>query len=133
MGTFLGYFVKNNTNNTVLDNSILAEDGYKSNPNIQQDEDSYRDGDGVMNRKILPHEPSKFWVQTLELSEEMKAHVQTVFSSRKKTDVTYWNDETNNYEQAYIYIPDIDWTTRRMDKKTFARTYAPITITAVEY
>lgn len=133
MGTFLGFLVKNNDNNTVLDNSVLAEDGYKNNPNIQQDEDSYRDANGVLHRNVLPHAPSKAWVNTLELSEVQKAHIQTVFPNRKKTNITYWNDETNDYETADVYITDIDWITRKIDKLTNMRTYAPITVTIVEY
>jgi hypothetical protein len=51
--SFQGYLIKNG--NTVLDNSILAEEGYKSNPDQQTDEDSYTDGDGILHRNVLSH------------------------------------------------------------------------------
>ncbi|WP_167957969.1 DUF6711 family protein [Anaerosporobacter faecicola] len=139
MGTFQGYLVKNNTNNTILDNSILAEEGYKSNPDQQTDEDSYTDGDGKLHRNILSHLRSKIWIKTLELSETNKTHIQTVFPSRTTVNITYWNDERNDYVSGDFYIPDIDWVIKNIkvggttSNPTYTRTYSAIDLTLIEY
>lgn len=121
------------TNNTVLNNGILAEDGFKSNPDIQQDKDSYNDDNGDTQRTLLPHVKQKYWIKTKELTEAQKAHLQTVFPSRLTVTLKCWNDERNDYLTTKYYIPDIDWTIRKIDKVTKKRTYAPVEITLISY
>ncbi|WP_455715329.1 DUF6711 family protein [Anaerosporobacter sp.] len=128
---FEGWVIKNDS--TVLNNDLLAEKGYKSNPDQQTDEDSYTDGDGKLHRNILSHLRSKIWLSTNELSVSDKLHFQTVFPSRSVVTLTYWNDEREVYESGDFYIPDIDWTIQKINKITKERTYEPISLTLIEY
>lgn len=128
---FEGWVIKNG--NTVLNNDLLADKGYKSNPDQQTDEDSYTDGSGLLHRNILSHLRSKIWLSTNELSVAEKKHIQTVLPSRKVVKLTYWNDEREEYLSGDFYVPDIDWVIQKIDKSTFARTYDPISVTLIEY
>ncbi|SHN03904.1 hypothetical protein SAMN02746066_04554 [Anaerosporobacter mobilis DSM 15930] len=128
---FEGWVIKNGS--TVLNNDLLAEKGYKSNPDQQTDEDSYTDGNGKLHRNILSHLRSKIWLSTNELSVAEKLHIQTVLPSRRLVTLTYWNDEREAYLSGDFYVPDIDWVMQEIDKKTFSRTYEPISVTLIEY
>lgn len=128
---FEGWVIRNG--NTVLNNDLLADKGYKSNPDQQTDEDSYTDASGLLHRNILSHLRSKIWLSTNELSVTEKKHIQTVLPSRSVVTLTYWNDEREKYLSADFYVPDIDWVIQKIDKKTFARTYDPISVTLIEY
>lgn len=128
---FEGWVIKNGS--TVLNNDLLADKGYKSNPDQQTDEDSYTDGSGLLHRNILSHLRSKIWLSTNELSVEDKLHIQTVLPSRRVVTLTYWNDEREAYLSGVFYVPDIDWVIQKIDKNTFARTYDPISVTLIEY
>lgn len=128
---FEGWVIKNGS--TVLNNDLLAEKGYKSNPDQQTDEDSYTDGNGKLHRNILSHLRSKIWLSTNELSVAEKLHIQTVLPSRRVVTLTYWNDEREAYLSGDFYVPDIDWVMQEIDKDTFARTYDPISVTLIEY
>lgn len=128
---FEGWVIKNG--NAVLNNDLLADKGYKSNPDQQTDEDSYTDGDGKLHRNILSHLRSKIWLTTNELTVAEKKHIQTIFPSRRVVTLRYWNDEREAYISGDFYIPDIDWTIQKIDKKTNARTYEPISLTLIEY
>lgn len=37
--------------------------------------------------------------------------------AERKGKITYWNDETNTYKDAEVYIPDIEFTVNEIDKK----------------
>ena len=121
------------TNNIVFNNDLLEEDGYKSTPDIQQDKDSYTDDNGDTQRNILPHVKQKIWLKTNELTAMQKRHIQTVFPSRTTVKLKFWNDEREAYVTTNFYIPDIEWTIRKIDKATNDRIYAPIEITLISY
>jgi hypothetical protein len=128
---FNGYFIKANGN--ILPSYLIARKGYKSNPNIQQDLDSYRDGDGELHRNVLTHKPSKVWIKTISpLMYSEKLIIQSVFPNREVATVEYWNDESNSYQTAKFYIPDIDFTIDYIDKKG-RLVYTELEITLVGY
>lgn len=129
---FLGYLIRNSYG--TLSRDLLAENGYKSNPNIQTDKNSYTDGTGLTHRTILSHLRSKIWLTFKdEISTTEKQHVQTIFPSRTLVKLTYWNDEEEKYKSGDFYIPDIDWTIKRIDKATNTRYYSSLAITLIEY
>lgn len=127
---FKGYFIRAGANK--LPSYLLAEEGYKTNPNIRSDLDSYTDGQGVLHRNILPHLRNKIWLKTNELTYSEKLIIQSVFPDRDVANVEFWNDETNSYQTGKFYIPDIDFVTKRLDKGG-KQIYMPLEITLIEY
>ncbi len=51
----------------------------------------------------------------------------------RKANITYWNDETNTYTNAKVYVPDIDFTINEIDKKRGMVFYSSIRIALIEY
>lgn len=128
------YLLKNESGQELDLEGILKS--YRSNPNQQLDVESYRDGDGVLHRDVLPHTASKIWLTTNTLTGEKKDRIQAFFGTnfgeaRKKCTLTYWNDEVNGYLSGDFYIPDIDWEIILI--KNGERKYSPVEITLIEY
>ena len=127
---FAGYFLKKGT--TILDSTIIAPGGYKCTPCIRTDKNSYVDGDGNLHRSILPVKRSKLSITTVGmLTYEQKCALQAMFPSRDSTTLIYWNDETNDYEEATFYVPDVEFTiAQEKNSKLF---YEPISVTLIAY
>ena len=53
-------------------------------------------------------------------------------AARESVNLTYWNDEINDYSTADFYIPDIDWTIILIDDKG-QPIYEGIELTLIEY
>lgn len=134
MANFAGYLIKN-ASGAQFPNHCIIE--YKSNPNQQQDSGSWVDSEGYLHRVILPHTRSKLWITTKRLKYAEKTAIQSVFGSnfgaaRESVNLTYWNDEINDYSTADFYIPDIDWTIILIDDKG-QPIYEGIELTLIEY
>ena len=79
---------------------------------------------GYLHRDTLPHYRTKIEFETVDdLTLEEKIKIQNVMNSsiinkqERKANITYWNDETNTYTNAKVYVPDIDFTINEIDKK----------------
>ena len=85
--------------------------------------------DGVLTVKSL--------LDDITLSEKMR--IQEVMNSsitntlQRKGEITYWNDETNTYETACVYIPDTQFTIKEIDKEKKEIYYEKIRIALIEY
>ena len=127
---FAGYFLKKGT--TKLDNTIIAPGGYNNTPNRRTDKNSYIDGDGTLHRSILPVMRSTIEITTVGmLTYEQKCTLQAMFPSRDSTTLTYWNDETNAYETATFYVPDVKYTIEEV--KEGKPYYQSISVTLIAY
>jgi hypothetical protein len=112
---FAGYYIK--VNGTTFPNSLLAPEGYTNTPNIRLDKNSYRDGRGKLKRSILPEKPSTVSIKTIDnLTIGQKLIIQAFFIPRDVITMQYWNDETNDYETASFYVPEIKYTHKRLRK-----------------
>lgn len=105
---------------------------YKSTPNQKQDEDSYRDADGLLHRNILPHTCSKIEFNTPHMHLDRKTEFQSFFSSGRETlTLDYWNDEINDYSSGTFYTPDISYEIYSHSKDDII--YKPIRVAFIEY
>lgn len=106
-------------NNTAFPNSLLAYgDGYSNTPCIRIDKNSYRSGRGKLHRTILPEKPSTITIKTIdEFSYGQKLIMQAFFIPRDLITMRYWNDETNDYETAEFYVPEIKYTHKKQKNK----------------
>lgn len=116
MAAFEGYLIK--VNGTVFPNSLLAPEGYSCTPNIRTDKDSYTDGKGTTHRHILPVQRSTLNIKTIDgLTQGQLQIVQAFFIPRDKIALTYWNNEKNAYKTTDVYVPDVKYTVKFLDKK----------------
>lgn len=136
---FKGYLLK--FGNTIFPNEYLAIDKCTSTPNTRVEIEAYRD-DYTQNltRVTAPGKKTKEEYYTKDdLTLEDKITIQNIMKSglidelQRKYHVTFWNDETNSYQEADIYIPDITYTRKQIDEKNNTIIYESIKIATVEY
>ncbi len=110
-----GYVLKVGSN--IFPNALLAKGGYSNIPNRRQDKNSYTDARGTTHRNILPVKRTTSKIKTVDLTYGQKLIVQAFFPNRDYVTAERWNDEINDYEVGVCYVPDVEYTIDRIDKK----------------
>lgn len=112
---FEGYYIK--VNGTTFPNDLLAKEGYSNTPCIRTDKNSYVDGKGALHRTILPVKRSTLKINTIDgFTYGQKLIMKAFFIPRDVITITYWNDETDAYETARFYVPEITYIHKSQDK-----------------
>lgn len=130
---YRGYLLK--FGDIIMPNKYFFE--YSSTPDQRLDSDAERDNNGYLQRSTLPDGKSDITFSTHIMSLDEKIYFQSMIKSsiindaQRKCKVTYWNDETNNYETGYFYIPDVEYSI--MDAGTKDILYNPISVELIEY
>lgn len=124
----------------VFPHEYIKKGGWKSTPNQRLENDPWSDTKGYLHRDVMDHNRTKIEFETVDdLTLEEKIQCQNIINNaitnkaERKGKITYWNDETNTYEDAEVYIPDIDFTVNEIDKKRNMIFYASIRIALIEY
>lgn len=136
---FRGWLIK--FGSQVLPNDFLLLEGWSATPNQRAEVDAYRDGNFLLHRETCENFKTKITMSVREMELEDKIRFQSIINSgmvdivQRKVDVTYWNDETNQYvtSQTGFYIPDIVWNMKRIDEEECLIFYKDFTITLIEY
>ena len=136
MSNYKGYLMK--FNDTVFPNSYMLE--YSSTPDQRMDVSAERDNRGNLHRSTLPAGKTsiKFTTHIMSLSEKiaMQNIIMNAINSNgifeeRKCLVEYWNDETNDYDTGWFYVPDIEY--KVLDADFDDVRYAPISLELIEY
>lgn len=134
---FEGYLLK--FGDTILPNAYLSLTTYTVTPNRRNVIDTFQDSDGLTYRDVAKKYKTKLEFDTVDaLKLSQKIRMQQVFKAgllnerERKYRVTYWNDETNAYEQMECYMSDIDYPIRWIDKNNEI-VYGKIRIELTEY
>lgn len=139
MSNFNGWLIKFGV--TIMPNEFLVAEGWESTPNQRTEIDAYRDGNNLLHRETSENYKSKIVMSVRDLTLDEKITFQAIINSgmisekERKVDVTYWNDETNQYVTSAtgFYIPDIQWKIKRIDETEKQIYYKEFTITLIEY
>lgn len=113
MSDFDGYLVK--FGNVVLPHSYIQYDTYKVVPFQRTELAAYRDNNNELHRTTSPNHKTtlKFSIRQVHLNEKIAIQQAMrnglVNETERKYNITYWNDETNTYEQAYFYLVDVTY------------------------
>jgi hypothetical protein len=130
---YKGYLIK--FGGIVFPNSYFLE--YSSTPDQRLDESAERDQNGTLHRTTLPNGKTSITFSTHILHLDEKIKVQNIINTsitnsvQRKAYIEYWNDETNNYDTGYFYIPDVEY--QIMDATATDILYNPITFELIEY
>ena len=120
-------------NGTTLPLNLIME--YTSTPDQRQEANAELDQNGSLYRDTMPHTRTSVKFTTHILTLDQKIQFQNILGYQgdlqRKVQVTFWNDETNNYSTQYFYLPDISFTVR--DASATDLLYDPITIELIEY
>ena len=139
MSNFNGWLIK--FGERVMPNEFLVVEGWKATPNQRTEIDAYRDGNNLLHRETSENYKTKIVmsVADLELAEKIRfleiINAGMTNARERKVNVTYWNDETNQYvtSPTGFYIPDIEWVIERIDEDNLNIHYKKFTITLIEY
>lgn len=131
-----GYLVK--VNGTVFPMKYIAEKSYIVHPDQRLDLDSERDATGVLHRSVVNHMPNKIEFTTLPLNNAEVAEITRITRlgpSNRSRDVTLelYNPETDGYETARCYIPNLDYTIDWIDNEKKVIHYSPVRYAFIEY
>lgn len=105
--------------------NLIVEGTYKGTYSAL-DMDSNRVGTGELDRNVLDHAVAHCSMtikagsnkKISPLLQALKSRYVTGKEKEKKIWVSMWIAELDDYVSAYCYIPDMDFTTRRIDDKT---------------
>lgn len=139
MSNFNGWLIK--FGEQIMPNDYLLVEGWESTPNQRTELDAYRDGNNLLHRETSENFKSKIVMSVADLDLEDKIRFLEIVNSgmidakERKVDVTYWNDETNQYitSPTGFYIPDIKWVIQRIEEDKNNIHYKKFTITLIEY
>ena len=139
MSNFNGWLIK--FGQQIMPNDFLVVEGWKAIPNQRTEIDAYRDGNNLLHRETSESFKTKIVmsVADLELAEKIRfleiVNAGMINARERKVNVTYWNDETNQYvtSPTGFYIPDIEWVIERIDEDNLNIHYKKFTITLIEY
>lgn len=124
---FQGYYLK--FDNIQLPNQFCCN--YKVAPDRRTDKNSFVNGDGKLNRTILPHKRSGITFNTGFITDSDITTLSSIFNGRDNVSVVYWNPIKQNYSSGSFYIPDMEFETL-MDDGTEV-TYRPVELELIEY
>ena len=135
---FEGWLLKFGSQEFPLD--LIKQESWKSTPNQRQETEAWQDINGKLYRETASHFRTKIEFETVDdLTLEEKSKIQEVINSsvidakQRKANITYWNDETNSYTKAVVYVPDIDFTIKEIDVESKNIYYNSIRIALIEY
>lgn len=139
MSNFNGWLIKFGSKE--MPNGFLNLEGWEATPNQRVEIDAYRDANNLLHRETSENFKTKIVLSVREMELEEKIQFQSIINSgmidtvQRKVDVTYWNDEINQYvtSQTGFYIPDIKWKIKRIDEDEKLIFYKDFSITLIEY
>ena len=131
MNNYKGYLLK--FGGTILPNHYFTD--YSSTPAQRQEADAQVDQNGHLHRETMPHKRSSIRFTTHFLTLDEKIDLQSIMgysgSLQRRVNVTYWNDETNDYSNADFYLPDVEFSVQ--DASDTDIQYNPISFELIEY
>lgn len=134
---FAGYLLK--TGNVIFPLKYIAYESWETTPNQREEIKAYRD-DNTRNltRVTAQGKKSKITFSTRDnLTLEQKIEIQNFFTSHevsaeeRKIQITFWNDEDNDYKTGYFYRPNTSFKIAHITEDNIF--YKALKIELVEY
>lgn len=139
---FSGYLLKIGTGNSAVEfpMAYIEFDTYKATPNQRMEQKANRNAKGVLIRSTLPHMPYKVEFETVDgLTNTQVAQINTLLSNaytvqrERKLNITYYDNETDSYKTASVYMPDREYPIKRIDKVHNKIYYNKLRFAFIEY
>ena len=135
MNNFQGYLLK--FGNTILPHEYIQLDTYQSIPNQRIELSAYRDSNTDLHRVTSQNYKTTIKSATMPLTLEQKIDLQTkmqaglVNATERQYQVNYWNDEDNQYDTKYFYIPDVAFPIHSITENDIL--YNPVSFEFIQY
>lgn len=140
MHNFSGWLIK--FGNVILPNSYLLADGWESTPNQRLELDAYRDANALLHRETSKNYKTSLTLNIRDMTlEEMSAFKNVIglatlpdsYKHERRVMITYWNDETLEYDTGTFYMPDVAYSIHYVDEKRRDIEYNSFTVELIEY
>lgn len=129
LAKYLGWDIR--TPKGILPASLIGAEGLEQTPNALMDLNPRRTGKGLLIRNVLPYSATTITITTPAMGLKKKIEFQSYFPSRETIEITYYNEETNDYRTANFYIPEITW--KRYGFLRGEPFYLPATVELIGY
>lgn len=136
---FSGYLLKRTADNKEFPHKYIALESWKSKPNQREEIKAYRDDNTrELTRVTAAGRKTSFSFELRpKLTLAQKQEIQDFFTSvevdpdQRKIQLTYWNDEDNDYKTGYFYRPNMEFPIYKITKNDII--YDKMTLEFVEY
>lgn len=129
---FEGWMIKINGN--IFPNSLIRMETYKITPDQETDLDDYTDNNGRFHRNVLPAKATKIEFETKIIRmRDAKQIFQIIPENDDEVTVEYWNPRKFIYQSGDSYVPDIQYTIRRVIESENDIEFGQIRIAFIEY
>lgn len=136
MSNFLGYLLSFNGNH--LNNSYISIQSFKVYPDQRIEIDAYRDANNLLHRITSTNFKTKIEFNSrgnmrLDEKKDMFNTIRKglINETQKSYKVTYWNDDISEYKTGIFYMPNVEYTIKRISSNDIL--YEPIRIAFIEY
>lgn len=138
---FQGYLLKATATNKIFPMKYINYESWNSTPKQREEIKAYRDDNTRdLTRITADGMKSVFAFETrTNLHLEEKIEIQSFFTSaesdshQRKIRLQYWNDDSNTYETADFYRPDMNFPIRKILEKEKDIIYGSLKFEFVEY
>jgi hypothetical protein len=137
MSNFAGYLLK--MGGDIFPHKYIEYESYKITPNRRFDLDSTRNANGQLTRYVLDKTASTIEFNLRELNQDGQEEVQGfirnhyALEKEKKALLEYWSPDISGYKTGAFYVPDVEWTIKKMELGGIHIWYKPVTIKFIEY
>ena len=135
-----GYLIKiGGANGTPLPFKYIKVDGYNITPNQRMETEAKRAVTGLLHRTTVAHTSSKIEFTTPYMTNMDMDAMMTMFRNawtnaiERKLTIQYYDNETNSYKEAEVYMPDIKYEIDHIDNVHNIITYKETRVAFIEY
>lgn len=133
--SYSGYLIK--VGDEIVPNDLIRYKTYKVTPNQRQDLDSHVMEDGYLRRNVLVHTRTKIEfnlkrIDNTQMNEVMSLIQRNMINAlERKVELTYYDPETDQYNQGTFYVPDPNYTIYSLSRDKIQ--YEETRIAFIEY
>lgn len=129
---FDGWLIK--VNGTAFPNRLIRMETYKITPDQETDLDDYTDNNGRFHRNVLPAKATKIEFETpIVRMRDANQIFQIIPDDDDEVSIEYWNPRKFIYQGGDSYVPDIQYTIRRVIESENDIEFGQIRIAFIEY
>lgn len=137
---FSGFLIKlGGSSGIELPMEYMAVESYKCTPNQRMESKATRSVTGLLQRTTVSHTATKIEFETPHLTNKQRSALNTLFTNaftdslQRKLTIYYYDDETDTYKTADVYMPDVQYTIDHIDLTKNIIFYKPVRYAFIEY
>jgi hypothetical protein len=138
--SYNGYLIKlGGSSGVPLPLKYIKIDSYKCTPNQRMESKATRSVTGLLHRTTVQHTATKVEFETPYINnnelQELNTLIRNAFTNmlERKLTINYYDQETDSYKNAEVYMPDVGYSISRIDSNTNTVYYDSVRYAFIEY